>query len=760
MSAAASEQAGGPRGLVLAATACAAVVLASQLAGKAARDAIFLEQFEVKSLPILLAVSSALAIATTFLIARRLSRGAPVRVVQLANATSAGLLVVEWMLLDVVPRPAAIVIYVHQTLLGPILVSGFWSVVSECFDPRTARRFVGTVGTGATVGAVLGAVIAERVAALAGAHALLPTVAALQLVAGWRLAVVGRGCLTPAAPEEPAVRDVAHNIARVSLLRRLALITVIVTVAAALLDFVFKAYATAAVTDSADLARLFATFHGIVGVLTALVQWMFGRWALQRWGLARTLATLPGAVIAFGTVALLLPGLGTFIALRGAENVVRNSLYREAYEVFYTPLLAQERRATKTVIDVGVERFGDVLGGVAVLGILAVAGAPVTVLLVGALVLSMCGVVLALQAQRGYVEALERSLVAHAIDLDLDKDAPRDRTTRTTLELVAQRAAGASGELPRAGTSGELARAAAAGELPRASRWPFRGKRDRKPPPRGALDPSLSRLKELVSGDPVRIRRALADGLLSPASVAHAIPLLARADVADAAERAITAVAGACIGQLVDAARDPQLPLPARAKLPAIISRAIAAAPGTGDEARARLELARSGLAGCLLDSELEIRARAADALAELRERHPDLAFDAALVFDGVRRELALPAALGDPTRVQHLATLLALALPAEPIRTAFHGLHTEDQALRGVALEYLENVLPGDIVERMWTMLAIEAPVPAVKRPLDEVIAELLHRRSPRDDAAPPRPDADLRETHVDLRRLATVPK
>ncbi|MGN6110045.1 MAG: hypothetical protein ACTHU0_33375, partial [Kofleriaceae bacterium] len=203
-----------PRGLVTAATSCAAVVLAGQLAGKAARDAIFLHSFSVTYLPVVLAISSALAIGATFLVARSMTRRAPVRLVRVINGASACLLAIEWLLLDRLPRPLAVVVYMHQALLGPILVSGFWSVVSECFDPRAARRFVGTIGTGATLGGLAGAVIAERVAAMLGTAALLPTIAVLQLIAVWRLGVIGRGCVLDGRPEQPAVRDVVHNIAR------------------------------------------------------------------------------------------------------------------------------------------------------------------------------------------------------------------------------------------------------------------------------------------------------------------------------------------------------------------------------------------------------------------------------------------------------------------------------------------------------------------------------------------------------------------
>jgi hypothetical protein len=53
-----------------------------------------------------------------------------------------------------------------------------------------------------------------------------------------------------------------------------------------------------------------------------------------------------------------------------------------------------------------------------------------------------------------------------------------------------------------------------------------------------------------------------------------------------------------------------------------------------------------------------------------------------------------------------HVFTLLALVLPAEPLRVAFRGLHSDDQRLRGTALEYLESVLPRDVRDLLWRFL------------------------------------------------------
>lgn len=784
-----TDEAGAPRRVAFAAAATATVVLASQLCGKAARDAIFLGQFEVTNLPMLLAISSALAIGSTLFFARKLTQGVPTRVVQIANVVSAIMLVTEWALLGQFPKVVATVVYVHQMLLGPILVSGFWSIVSECFDPRTARKVLGIVGGGATIGAVLGAAIAERVAALLGAEALLPTVALLQIIAMWRVGVLGKSStqMKEGAVTDPPILDVVHKIAKVSLLRRLALIVVIVTVAAAMLDFVFKAVVSGSSNED-DLARVFAIFHGAVGISTAVVQWTVGRWALDKLGLAKTLASLPAAVIGFGIAALAMPGVITFVLLRGAENVLRNSLYREAYEVFYTPLLAHERRATKTVIDVGVERIGDVIGALVVLAVIALVKPPTLVLLGIGVALSAIGVLVALKAKQSYVEALERSLMAHQIELD-DQD-PADSTTRATMASLRGTAGMSTQASLRASEVRGLAATGGHPSLaPSASgRWPFRKKRQPTLPERSAVDPTLARVSELVSDDPGRIRSALLGELLSPAAVAYVIPLLGRKEVHVAATKSLAKVAGSCLGQLVDASRDPLVPLPARLELPALIAAAVLE-PGKGtDITRLRSELARAGLTACLSDAEFEMRFRSAAALGELREKLPELEVDVQAVFEGVRRELSVdPAvwqALDEATTVaadaaashpgpkalsraaQHLATLLALALPADPVRTAFQSLWSEDTTIRGVALEYLDNVLPEDIRQRMWLVLALEATAAEdaaaekaatkdsgttgkTRRPVEDVLAELLKTRQAKHVH-------EVSGTQIDLPRIA----
>jgi hypothetical protein len=684
----------------------------------------------VTRLPVLLVSASLISILAALGMARAMTRRSPVRLVPLVNVVSAALMLIEWWALSRFPHPAAVAVYLHQSVLGAILVSGFWSLVSETFDPRTARKVMGTIGAGATLGGVVGAVVAERVASMAGTDVILPVLAGMQLLAAWRLWALGRTAHAPRPAEQAplAVGDAVKSIVRVGLLRHLALLVLIGTASAALLDYVFKARAADAF-HGVDLLRFFAAYYGAVGVATAVIQWTIGRTTLESWGIARTLSTLPAAVVGFSGAALAFPGLATVVTARGAENALRNSLYRQAYEVLFTPLPPRERRSTKTVVDVAAERVGDALGGALVaLGLLAGASAP-PLLLVGAVILSGLGLWVATRVQQSYVEALERSLVARAIDLDLDE--VQDKTSRATLMLTMHRTGALGPSL--VGLSGEAGLAER--PLPPETERPSSAR---------PLDPLVARASELRSGDAARVKAALDGPLLPPVLVGHAIPLLAWDEVARAATQALSRVASRSIGQLVDSLVDPDEEFAVRRRLPRVIGAA-------------RGARAAQGLVCGLADVRFEVRYRCARALARLHFKEPTLPVDREAVFAAVSRELAVDehtwkdlsvldaedadadASGGGPALVDELLrdranrgleqvfVLLSLVLPPEPIRIAFRALHTDDRNLRGTALEYLEQVVPSEIRARLWPHIEADATRRVAARPREQVTADLM---------------------------------
>src|SRR4029453_18796687 len=114
--------------------------VAHQVAGRATRDAAFLSLFPVETLPLAISVASAVSVLAVLLFSRAMARLSPGRVVPAALGLASVLLIVQWLLAPRYPRLVAVTLYLHMAFFGATLVSGFWSLVNERFDPHAARR--------------------------------------------------------------------------------------------------------------------------------------------------------------------------------------------------------------------------------------------------------------------------------------------------------------------------------------------------------------------------------------------------------------------------------------------------------------------------------------------------------------------------------------------------------------------------------------------------------------------------------------------
>src|SRR5262245_23528628 len=92
---------------------CAASVTAQFVAGKAARDALYLASLPVTSLPAMVVATSVLSILFAVASARVLRRLSPGGFVPVAFAACAALFVVEWLLEPAAPKAIARVVYLQ-----------------------------------------------------------------------------------------------------------------------------------------------------------------------------------------------------------------------------------------------------------------------------------------------------------------------------------------------------------------------------------------------------------------------------------------------------------------------------------------------------------------------------------------------------------------------------------------------------------------------------------------------------------------------
>ena len=290
---------------ILIAMSGAAFTMAYQVAGKAARDALFLSNFGARHLPAIVMAGAIAAILLGILSSRLLGKFAPGRLIPALMIGSAALQTVEWLSYRYVPQWTAVVVYIHIVSLGAVITSGFWSVINEQLDPYTAKKQFGRIAAAGTGGGVAGGFMAERLAVYTATETVLLLLALAQLVTGVLLSFLPR---TEAHSEETRVR--ARDVLRGSAyLRNLSYLVVLGTFSAALLDYVLKAEARHTIGPGEPLLRFFAMFHTATALLSFLVQTLLTPAFLGRWGLGPSIATLPASVTGGGLLAVL---AGTF----------------------------------------------------------------------------------------------------------------------------------------------------------------------------------------------------------------------------------------------------------------------------------------------------------------------------------------------------------------------------------------------------------------------------------------------------------------
>ncbi|MEM9069179.1 MAG: hypothetical protein AAGE52_11765 [Myxococcota bacterium] len=672
----------------------ALTIIAQQIAGKATRDTLFLTSFDATELPQVMLAAAGLALGGVVVLSRLLAAYGPARIVPGLFLVSAALFAVEAAVQQVEPELVAYAVYLHIAFFGAAVISGFWSVVNERFDPHAAKRWIGRIAMGATAGGVVGGLAAERVASTFGPGRLLVLLSGLNVVAAVLIATVSGGSRVTPSTRASGLSALRSS----SFLRRIAGVVVLLAVGGALLDFALKAQADGVLTEGEDLASFFALYYTAVGVATFVLQTLATRRGLERLGIGVMIAMMPMAVILLGSISAAFTRLWSLVALRGVSTVLENSVYRSGYELLYTPVPPAKKRPAKLLIDVAGNRLGDALasGFVLLLLLLLTTENAIRVSVALAVIAAVGALILVARLQRGYVSQLAASLRTGA--LFLDEELAADATTRralaeTTMALDREKLLKAIDE----------------------------HRRDR-----AALGDDLEASSDLGQGVNAR-------------DVADLVPQLAQASTRRMAARVLRRATGRHLGQMVDALLNSEIDLAARRFLPPIIASA----------ANPR---AVHGLMAALEDPRFEVRYRCGVALSALCARDPSLAPSDAEVFTAAAREVRVGKKVWESQQLlqdlpdddesgfaailrerrdrslEHVFNILSLALDRDTLRISLSALiNAESEELRGTALEYLENVLPDELRQGLWPYIGSRKRDRPSQRPPREVVDELL---------------------------------
>ena len=259
---------------------------------------------------------------------------------------------------------AAAAFFIWLTTFNLVVVSLFWSTVSDVFTTEQSHRLYGYIAAGGTAGALAGpALTASLARALSSAHLLA-------ISAAFIAAAAGSLVLLRARIEEPhgAARPIGGSVlAGIPLTFKLPSVRGV-----ALLVIFYTAVHTVLYVEIADLAQhtypdpgkrtaFFAGMDLAVNCVALGIQLLLTRPVVERFGLSVGLALAPLLVLG-GLVAA---GIGRTAALLIGIQVLNRAgefaLVRPGREMIYTTVDPESRYKAKNFIDTIVYRGNDVV---------------------------------------------------------------------------------------------------------------------------------------------------------------------------------------------------------------------------------------------------------------------------------------------------------------------------------------------------------------------------------------------------------------
>jgi len=350
------------------------------------------------------------------------------------------------------------VFYVWVNCFGVIAPVQAWSFANSLFDVRQARRLFGLIGAGASFGAIAGGLLARvLVGPVGGTANLLLVLAALIFMSAVIVVVAARQLTMRDAPRVKsraraprALTESLSQIIAVPYLRLLAALVFLVAIVTQWTNFQLSLVATERFGQDADkLVAFFGTFNFTLGAVGFLLQLFLTGPLLRRFGVALAVLLLP-FWLGFGSaLTLLVPGFLAVLFTNAADQSLRFSVDKAAYELLYLPIAPAQRLAVKNAIDIVGNRIADAAGGVALglathgfimipgLGLGLRGTAAVT------LVLSVVWFFVAWRIRRAYVRTIGESIHKHRLD---SEQSTRPLLDRSIAEAIATKLSSASSE--------------------------------------------------------------------------------------------------------------------------------------------------------------------------------------------------------------------------------------------------------------------------------------------------------------------------
>jgi len=329
-----------------------------------------------------------------------------------------------WVLFGQMPqsRVVAVAFYLFGLIIGILLISQFWTLANDVYDPRQAKRIFGFIGAGSSLGGFAGATMTSTVVERIGTNSVLMvsavTLAACTITVAWvvrREPSAGRSDASRTGEESGVSGSEAIRLLRSSKhLQTIAMVIGFAAIGAAIIEQQLNmAAAEAKGAQNVDAVTGFlAQITAYLSIIGFLVQVVLTSRIHRFLGIGFALMILPVVDSTTGLLMLFNGALWTAGLARIMDTSLRYTVDKTTREILFLPLPVDVKYQAKPFIDVTVDRVAKGLGALMLLVLVQDWGldlgwrqlsyASVTMMAIWA--------TFALNARREYMTAFRRSI--------------------------------------------------------------------------------------------------------------------------------------------------------------------------------------------------------------------------------------------------------------------------------------------------------------------------------------------------------------
>jgi len=273
-----------------------------------------------------------------------------------------------------------IVFWVWATMFIMVLLTQFWILVNDIFNPREAKRLIGFFGSGGILGGILGGLLTGYLGRYIPDYLLF--IAACMLILN--IFVVNFIFINqkkqnpenkifssmdqkaPIISKELGFRDCFRAVRKNNFLTLLATAVTVTLIVSTLVDWQYKNVFELKVLKT-DYISYFGYFNAVILVIPFFIQLLMTSNFIKRYGVRWSLLVYPLALFVCTLGLAFFPVLGFAFAIKGCDKSLSFSLNQSIREILYIPISTEIKYKAKIFIDMFVNRFAKGIGALILL---------------------------------------------------------------------------------------------------------------------------------------------------------------------------------------------------------------------------------------------------------------------------------------------------------------------------------------------------------------------------------------------------------